>query len=280
MDQTQWVDIMRTGTFADTNGRKATFAEADLDRMVQSFDENRRRVPLVFGHPKMDDPAYGWVAALRRAGDVLQAAFKQVPDVVRSLIAAGRYKNISVALFPNGTLRHVGLLGAAQPAIDGLREVRLGADGDFAAFEFSAGPDFGRTQLLQAQLEDLQQKLFKAFDDLKAEREKGERLAMEFAEKEATIKDQARAERFSKLVAAGKALPAERTFVYPLADALSKAGGLMFSDGKGGEEAIGMEELLFRYLESRPPVHACLFQELPAGSPESEADAANRLTNI
>ena len=54
------------------------------------------------------------------------AQIAQIPDAVRQLVQDGRYKYVSMSLMPDRkTLRHVGLLGAAVPAIDGLGPVSL-----------------------------------------------------------------------------------------------------------------------------------------------------------
>ena len=157
----EWIDLCRVGTWTARDGRKVTIMPRDLDAIVESYDPKEREAPLVFGHPKDDDPAYGWVEALRRSGDILQGKFTQVADGVKELVSRGRYKKISIALFPDGkTLRHVGLLGAAAPAVSGLRSVKFEAEEcDAKVFEFSE-EDFGgkedemTVEELQRQLEE------------------------------------------------------------------------------------------------------------------------------
>lgn len=129
----KWLEIARTGTFTDSAGRPQTFTEADLAAIARAYDPAKRDAPLVFGHPQSDAaPAFGWAQKLRAEGGKLFAQFAQVPGEVRDLVAKGHYRHVSMSLMPDRvTLRHVALLGAAQPAIDGLRAVEF-MDGDAA----------------------------------------------------------------------------------------------------------------------------------------------------
>ena len=80
----------------------------------------------MFGHPEDSEPAFGWVDKLKRTGDILSALFKQIPDAVKSLVKTGHYKKISISLGSDKkNLRHVGLLGAVQPAVPGLANVKF-----------------------------------------------------------------------------------------------------------------------------------------------------------
>ena len=153
---TKWIEILKTGTFTAKNGKEVTITSEDIDNLIQGFDPEKASAPLVFGHPEDNHPAYGWADGLKRAGDVLLAKFKQVPQAVMDLVSAGHYKKISVSLTPDKkTLRHVGLLGAARPAVQGLADVKF-ADGDDVTIDFSTPvkkeKDMGEIEELKAKL--------------------------------------------------------------------------------------------------------------------------------
>ena len=140
MSDTVRIAIARTGRFTDSQGRPQSFSEADLDAIAASYDPAKLEAPLVFGHPAVSDPAYGWVKGLKREGERLFAQIAQIPDAVRKLVQDGHYKYVSMSLMPDRkTLRHVGLLGAAVPAIDGLGPVSLSGDSDAVTINFSGG---------------------------------------------------------------------------------------------------------------------------------------------
>jgi hypothetical protein len=101
------------------------------------------------GHPKTDAPAYGWVRALRADGGDLVAEPHQVEPAFAEMVQAGRFKKISASFYtPNHPsnpkpgafyLKHVGFLGAAAPAVKGLRDVAFAADdADVVTLEFAA----------------------------------------------------------------------------------------------------------------------------------------------
>ncbi len=129
MSKSSWIEIARAGTFTDSAGRPQTFTDSDLDAIANAYDPAKRDCPLVFGHPKTDAaPAFGWAEKLKAEGGKLLAQFGQVPDAVKKIVADGHYRHVSMSLMPDRvTLRHVALLGAAQPAIDGLKAVELAA---------------------------------------------------------------------------------------------------------------------------------------------------------
>jgi hypothetical protein len=151
-NETPWICIARTGTFGDSEGRPHTFTAEDLERISAGYDPAKSEAPLVFGHPKDADPAYGWVAALKREGGKLFAQFAHVPESVKKLVQDRRYRYVSMSLSPDKRrLLHVGLLGAAAPAIDGLAPVSLSAEAvtiNFSALEDTLGvADGGRARL-------------------------------------------------------------------------------------------------------------------------------------
>lgn len=156
----KWIEIARTGTFTDSAGRQQTFTEKDLDAIASAYDPQKRDAPLVFGHPQTDAaPAFGWAQRLKREGGRLLAQFAQVPEQVRALVGAGHYRHVSMSLMPDRvTLRHVALLGAAQPAIDGLRAVEFSDGDDAITVDFAATPqgDTMTVEELQRQVGQLQ----------------------------------------------------------------------------------------------------------------------------
>lgn len=140
VDTEKWIEIARTGTFTDSAGRKQTFTNSDLDAIVSAWNPAKRDCPLVLGHPKTDaTPAFGWLRKIRSEGGKLLASFGDVPEQARKLVADGLYRHVSMSLMPDRvTLRHVALLGAAQPAIDGLKAVEFGDSDNCITVEFAA----------------------------------------------------------------------------------------------------------------------------------------------
>lgn len=265
---TGWTTIFRVGRHTDSSGVTRDFTAADLDRMVASYDPAAHEAPLVIGHPKTDSPAYGWVAALKREGDKLLARFKDVPNQVKELVRQGRYRKVSVALYPNGTVRHVGLLGATPPAVKGLGSVAFD-DGDaeihlyeFADIEGGTMSELERLRQEKAEAEAKAREAEKAAKEAEEARAAAEKAAKEaeeakakaeaeFAEFRAAEEAKAREARFEKLVEAGKALPGEKAALLSLAGALAGAGELTFAEG-GSSVKRPAEEALWRLLESRP----------------------------
>jgi len=130
-----WIPIFRGGKQKDSNGREHD-GDALIDKAIANFNAAIHEPPAVIGHPQDNAPAYGWVEGLKKQGNLLMAKFKQVEPAFADMMKRGLIKKRSAAFYPDGTLRHVGFLGAMPPAVKGLPDVAF-ADGDAAIFEFS-----------------------------------------------------------------------------------------------------------------------------------------------
>ena len=132
-------EIFRAGTHTDNNGRQVNISAADLAEAVAAYDPKLHEAPIVVGHPKTDDPAFGWISGLKTENGVLFADFAQVDDDFAGLVKAGRYKKVSASFYPPDSpnnpkpgvwsLRHVGFLGAQPPAVKGLTAINF-AEGE------------------------------------------------------------------------------------------------------------------------------------------------------
>jgi len=120
------IEVFKAGTHTAMNGVTKTYSVADLEAIVAAYNgQTERKAPLVLGHPELDSPAYGWVESLAVQGEKMIAYISQVQDKVREAVKAGMFKTVSIALFADNILRHIGLLGAAPPAVAGLAPVQF-----------------------------------------------------------------------------------------------------------------------------------------------------------
>ena len=134
------IHIFKTGTHTDSHGQTLTFSEADLTAAVAAYDPNLHQAPIVVGHPKTDNPAYGWVQSLNGDGGNLFATPEQVNTEFSEQVANGAYKKVSASFYPPNSpanpakgayyLRHVGFLGAEPPAIKGLQPIEFSESDD------------------------------------------------------------------------------------------------------------------------------------------------------
>lgn len=197
-----WTKVFRAGTYP-----QGVFTATDVQQVVDNYDP-ADPAPLVIGHPKIDTPAFGWVSELRREGDTLLAQFGQVVAGARELVAKGLYKKLSVRLRQDEgrgwTLRHVGLLGAHPPAVEGLGPINFGEAGEGVGLEV----DFAE-----------EKKTMPTEAEIRAEERA--KLEADFAASQQTLKAELAAEKLKnrrrdtegavdKLVAAGRVTPAQK----------------------------------------------------------------------
>jgi DNA-binding transcriptional MerR regulator len=277
-----WTPIFRTGTHTDSQGRSRTWTTTDLDKAVSSYDPATREAPLVLGHPKDNGPAFGWIEKLRRTGEVLEACFKQVPEELRKAVEAGRYKHKSVSFYKDGSVRHVGLLGAAQPAVEGLGAITFSDEED--CFEYNQQQEDAGVTIEELQRKLDAEKAAREAAEIKADgfKEKAEtaetrvrevetankKLSDDFAQAEATKAREAREARFDKLAGDAKVLPAEKDKILAFAEHLgAESEEISFAESEGKKP---LEDHFWSFLESRKE-HG-LFKEFTA--PEGTGDDA------
>ncbi len=276
MSKSSWIEIARAGTFTDSAGRPQTFTDSDLDAIANAYDPAKRDCPLVFGHPKTDAaPAFGWAEKLKAEGGKLLAKFGQVPDAVKKIVADGHYRHVSMSLMPDRvTLRHVALLGAAQPAIDGLKAVELRSRNDSITIDFVKGDnmpgDDAQREIgalkeriaalekenasLKEQAKGQKEGKEKAEAEKKAAEEKEAKTAADFAAYKGAIENEKREARVAALVESGRVKPAEKADVLSFAMALASQNTTVdFAAPDGKTEKVSLEERYFRELESRNP---------------------------
>ena len=180
-----WIEVFRSGTHQDSSGRENEYSAGSIEDIARIYNnaiakDESRMAPLVKGHPESNSPAYGWVERLARRGNRLLARLKELsPEILRS-VKDGKYKKISIALYPDLMLRHVGLLGAVPPAVKGLKNVEFADEEDYK--EFSLGDyhciiDLVNDDRVRKEGEQLQMS-FEENEDKKRIREYEEKIAL------------------------------------------------------------------------------------------------------
>ncbi len=139
------IEVFRPGTFTPMQGEAITYSAADLKAVADAYDPETAPAPIVVGHPDADAPAFGWVDSFEydARAERLFANLHEIEPAFADLVKAGRYKKVSMSFFAPrqghnpvpGTWypKHVGFLGAAAPAVSGLKN---------AAFAGEAGATF------------------------------------------------------------------------------------------------------------------------------------------
>lgn len=146
------IEVFRPGTFRPMSGEPITYSAADLLAVADAYDPVTAPAPIVVGHPDIDAPAFGWVERFEydAKSERLFANLHEIEPTFAEAVKGGRYKKVSMAFFgPDqshnpqpGTWypKHVGFLGAAAPAVSGLKNVSFaGAAGATFMAAFGAG---------------------------------------------------------------------------------------------------------------------------------------------
>ncbi len=165
------IEVFRTGRFTSMEGAPLSYTAADLKAIAASYDPETAPAPIVVGHPASDAPALGWAEKFDFDPETehLSATIKDIEPNFAASVRAGRFRKVSMSFFPphhpanpnpgSWYPRHIGFLGAASPAVPGLKNVAFSiapADaitfsGEFAQF---GDPGFERSASLFRRLRD------------------------------------------------------------------------------------------------------------------------------
>lgn len=131
------IEVFRAGTWTDSAGNTRTWTEEDLDKIVQKYNSQKEHeAPVVIGHPKDNAPAYGWVEQLERRGKSIWAKIRPTVQEFVDWVRQGLYKKVSISLYPDLLLRHIGFLGATPPAVKGLTPPQF-SDSQYTEYELN-----------------------------------------------------------------------------------------------------------------------------------------------
>lgn len=137
---TRKIEVFRPGTFTPMSGAPVTMTAQDLKAIAAAYDPENSPTPVVVGHPRTEDAAYAWAKsfAFDEESGKLVAEVGEIEPAFGEAVTAGRYKRISLSLFspsaPNNPKpgawypKHIGFLGAAAPAVSGLKPVSFAED--------------------------------------------------------------------------------------------------------------------------------------------------------
>jgi hypothetical protein len=130
----KWFPFFKGGKHTDSKGTAFNATPEVLGKIIEM--NKGREMALAIGHPKTNSPAWGWADELKRVGDVLYAKPKTLVPEFEAMVKKSMFKNVSVSLNPDMTIRHFGFLGATPPAIPGL-QAEFAADDTATTIEFS-----------------------------------------------------------------------------------------------------------------------------------------------
>lgn len=137
---TRKIEVFRPGTFVPMSGAAVTMTADDLKAIAAAYDAEGSPTPIVVGHPKTEDQAWGWAKSFSfdEESQRLVAEVGEIQPAFSEEVKKGSYKRISLSLFspsaPNNPKpgawypKHIGFLGAAAPAVSGLKPVSFAED--------------------------------------------------------------------------------------------------------------------------------------------------------
>lgn len=298
----QKIKIFKAGKHTSMEGDTIDYTPEMLQACVASYSENLHQAPLVLGHPKHDDPAYGWVEKLELDKDnVLWVYAKQVDASFAESVNAGKHNKVSPCFYlpdspqnpKKGTLylRHVGFLGGQVPAVKGLGSVQFAENENGTAsfsepFDSKANDDksskidfAGALAFLQSYIKDNPSQMDSVLSQLNTQKddgknaEKSEReqaLEKELAELRKKVADEKKAQQTSEiqnfaesLVKSGQLPPKLKTQVV---EVMTAGTSHTASFSEGGEQSLtdALKKLL---------------SELPKNASFAEFNKGNRDTS-
>lgn len=261
-DKAATIRIARVGTFTSNEGVQVSFGAADLAAAAAAYDPKDDPAPLVVGHPRLDDPAYGWVSGLSVQDGELVATPDKVEPSFAEMVREGRFPKVSARFYPPTHpsnpkpgawyLKHVGFLGAHAPGIKGLGTVQFAAGDDDGVLSIDIATAGAGTN--DGEIISQQQEAALAEDKLAsfAERENAlETREADIAAREKALADKAKADRHDAhvsfaegLVSQAKLAPAGKQIVIGLLDHFDATAMVSFGEVGEMDAATALRKLL------------------------------------
>ncbi|MGE4319632.1 MAG: hypothetical protein AB7E96_12110 [Deferribacterales bacterium] len=254
------IEVFRTGTHTDAGGHVKTWTLPELQQISADYNKSEHEAPVVIGHPVDNAPAYAWVKELQVKNDRLMAEIHDVQPEFKEWVNKKLFKKRSISMYPDGTLRHVGFLGALPPAVKGLKDFNFKEGAEYEQYEYADSNENKEGFMLT--LEEMQKQLeavtgqvsalTKQVNDLTADRDQQksraekaeEELKKVGSELDKTKTEQATADiaQFcDKLVADNRVLPRDRKKVQEFAEGLAK-GSSVINFSEGGSEGSPLDK--------------------------------------
>lgn len=138
MSAFKWMPILKTGTFTAKNGKKVTFQESDLDKIVENTDLTKEP-QFVVEHPSYDKLGFGTISELKRVGNYLFALPKKVEKKFKDVVNSGELPGRSVSIDEKTfALSSIGFLPKEiAPAVEGLGSYAFSSDDTSAKLQFT-----------------------------------------------------------------------------------------------------------------------------------------------
>lgn len=247
------------GTHTAIDGATHEFSEADIAELISSYDAANYPAPIVVGHPKTDDPAYGWVSGLQAENAIVIARPEKVEAQFAEMVRDGRFKKVSASIYDRADpanpmpgklyLKHVGFLGAKAPAIKGLKPVQFAEDAS-APLTFET-PLKEKIMAVEGQktamdFAEREASLAAREAEIKQREEENEAAAQALADQQSSLRRTEAASFAEAQVAAGKLAPAGRALVAGIMLSLSESPRPMsFGEADGEMEPTAALRKLF-----------------------------------
>lgn len=131
------VEVFRAGDY----GERGRYGPETLEAIARDYDPESHEAPVTFDHDQQG-PAHGWVRRVRLLGDRLVATLAGLSPALAEALRRRRFPKRSVELYRRFAatgrpyLKAVSFLGAAAPAVKGLRDPLFTAGGEEATAAF------------------------------------------------------------------------------------------------------------------------------------------------
>src|SRR5690606_14212557 len=122
--------LFKAGKHTSRAGSEFSATSETIDEIIQATKRRayaNDEVPIVIGHPKENSPQFGAFKkdSFKNVDGVLSGKFEYLTPEFAECVEKKMYNKISIALYKDKALRHIGFFGSLQTALKDLAPVEL-----------------------------------------------------------------------------------------------------------------------------------------------------------
>lgn len=123
-----WIEVFKAGVHTDSSGNTQNWTPEKIDIYLAKYNPANHEAPLRIDHVepaqrRWSGPAFGWIEAAKRVGDIVYVKLAQVSKQFEEWVRQGFIKKRSISFDDQKGIHHLAFLGYNCPSVPGMENI-------------------------------------------------------------------------------------------------------------------------------------------------------------